>query len=59
MGIGYRWFEKTKDINSPEFKQAKKDLVNFNSNYQMYLYLMSFDCLETEREKLRNNLLKD
>jgi hypothetical protein len=51
---GYEWWKKTADIDSSEFKKASADISKLKTDYENYLYLMSFPCLKTERQRLRN-----
>ena len=58
-GTGSNWWEKTRDTNSLEFKKATADLLKLKTDYETYLYLMSFTCLKTERQRLRTKFNKN
>jgi len=56
MSIGFKWWEKTRDINSKEFKQALKDTVNSKKRFDTYMYLCSFSDLDIEKKRLKDIL---
>ena len=54
MSIGYKWWGKSKSIDSPGFKQASKDLLNSAKAFEKFMYLSSIESVEIEKEFLRN-----